>query len=84
MHSPRRRVYHCLASPKGFLVDHSNQLIGDQSPLWTDDANLSLRFLVQDLAAERVRRLRPIHPDLTLRLVSFAYASPGIWLATDE
>ena len=77
-------MYHCLASPKGFLVDQTERLISDQSALWTDDAAQSVRFLGYEAAASRYRALHQAIPDLEIRLVSFAYASPGIWLAVDD
>ncbi len=77
-------MYHCLASPKGFLIDQAEKLINDQSSLWTEDATDSVRFLVHEEAAARFRALQQAIPDLELRLVSFSYASPGRWVPNDD
>ena len=82
--SSRRRVYHCLASPQGFLRDHSQDLISDQSPLWTDSAADSLRFLAHDVAAARLQQLQRFIPDLAISLVSFQYAPSGVWTPADD
>lgn len=80
----RRRVYHCLTGPQGFLLDHSNVQISDQSPLWTDNAADSLRFLVHDKAAARLQQLRQFIPELTISLVSFQYAPSGVWTPAND
>lgn len=82
--SPRPRVYHCLASRQGFLRDHSDDLIHDASGLWTDDAAHSLRFLTGDTAQARVKLLAHALPELDIRLVTFHYASPGVWVPADD
>lgn len=82
--SCRVRVYHCLASPLGFLMDHQHVLIDDRSPLWTSDPTLSLRFLSYEPAAHRLKVLQSVIPDLEIRLVSFRYASGGTWVVADD
>jgi hypothetical protein len=82
--SCRVRVYHCLVSPQGFLRDHSDALICDQSTLWTSNPAESLRFLGQDAAAERLRQLHSLIPELTITCVNFQCASAGTWIPLDD
>ena len=82
--STKRRVYHCLKGPQGYLLDHSNVQISDQSPLWTDNAADSLRFLVHDVAAARLQQLQQFIPELTISLVSFQYAPSGVWTQAND
>jgi len=77
-------VYHCLSGPGGYLKDHSDSRVKDGDDLWTQDPGQSLRFLCVDPAAARVKMLAHLIPGLTIRLVSFQYASAGAWVPLDE
>jgi hypothetical protein len=78
------RMYHCLLSPMGYLLDQDNNLINDNSMLWTNDPSLSLRFLSQEAAIKRLRILKEIIPTIDMKSVVFNYTPAGAWIARND
>jgi hypothetical protein len=67
------KALYCLTLNGRYLIDQSRELIHDDSELCTDDQDLALRFIDQDVAVARAKALAANGYKVGIKLVLFPY-----------
>jgi hypothetical protein len=67
------KALYCLTLNGRYLIDQSLELIHDDSELCSDDQNLALRFIDQDVAVARAKALAANGYKVEIKLVLFPY-----------